>query len=419
MAAITLHPGRLSGVLTVPPSKSVAHRAIICAALAKGESVVSPVDVSDDMRATLQCMTALGAHWQREGDTLRINGQAFPPKPGPDMDCLESGSTLRFVIPLSLVLAGGGTFHTKGRLRDRPLGPYESIFKQQGITLERTADGFFVKGKLTAGQYELPGDVSSQFVTGLLLALPLLEGDSQILLTSHMESEGYVQLTLNAMEVFGVTVQRPDAFTFLIPGSQAYKPCAYQVEGDYSQAAVMLCAGALGSNVRIKGLNQDSHQGDRAVAGILEQMGAAAFMDKDAFSMECRPLHGLVIDGGQIPDTLPMLALTMCLSQGESRIENAGRLRLKECDRLHATVTELTKLGADIHAEGDALVIRGRESLTGGESVISYDDHRMAMMLSIAALHCQAPIVLDNPACVKKSWPSYWEDYLALGGNIT
>ena len=142
-------------------------------------------------------------------------------------------------------------------------------------------------------------------------------------------------------------------------------------------------------------------------------------MDGNAFSMNAGSLHGLVIDGGQIPDTLPMLALTMCLSQGESRIENAGRLRLKECDRLHATVTELTKLGADIHAEGDALVIRGQESLAGGVPVVSYDDHRMAMMLSIAALHCKEPISLDNPACVKKSWPSYWEDYLALGGNIT
>jgi len=419
VAAITLHPGRLSGVLAVPPSKSVAHRAIICSALAKGESVVSPVDVSDDMRATLMCMTALGAHWQREGNSLRINGQAFPPKPCPDMDCLESGSTLRFAIPLSLILAGGGTFHTKGRLKERPLGPYEIIFKQQGIMLEKTEDGFSIKGNLTAGRYELPGDVSSQFVTGLLLALPLLDGDSQIHLTSPMESEGYVQLTLDAMAVFGVTIHRPDAFSFLIPGGQAYSPRAYQVEGDYSQAAVMLCASALGSNVKLQGLNPNSHQGDWAVAGILEQMGASTSMDERTFSMESRPLHGLVIDGGQIPDTLPMLALTMCLSEGESRIENAGRLRLKECDRLHATVTELTKLGADIRAEGDAIIIRGQKSLAGGVSVVSYDDHRMAMMLSIAALHCKEPIILDNPACVKKSWPSYWEDYLALGGNIT
>ncbi len=419
MAAITLHPGRLSGVLAVPPSKSVAHRAIICAALANGESAVAPVDVSDDMRATLMCMTAFGAHWQREGGDLRVRGQAFAPKPHPTMDCLESGSTLRFAIPLSLVLTGGGTFQVKGRLKERPLGPYEAIFAQRGIAFEKALDGFSVRGKLAAGRYELPGDVSSQFVTGLLLALPLLEGDSEISLTTPMESEGYVQLTLDVMAGFGVTVHRPDASTFLIPGGQTYISREYQVEGDYSQAAVLLCAGALGSGVRMQGLNLQSHQGDRAVIGILERMGAFPSSDGNTLSIKHGPLQGLVIDGSQIPDALPMLALTLCLSHGKSRIENAGRLRLKECNRLEATVTELTRLGADIRAEGDAMIIHGRESLAGGVLVSSRDDHRMAMMLSIAALHCKEPIILDNPACVKKSWPGYWEDYLALGGSIT
>ena len=419
MAAITLHPGRLIGELRVPPSKSVAHRAIICAALAKGESMVSPVDVSDDMRATLACMTALGAYWKRENDALRLSGQAFANKPCPDMDCLESGSTLRFVIPLSLALAKGGVFHTKGRLKERPLGPYEAIFQKQGISFEKTADGFCAKGILCAGQFDLPGDVSSQFVTGLLLALPLLQGDSQINITSPMESEGYVQLTLDVMNAYGVTVHKKDACTFVVPGGQSYQPCNYTVEGDDTQAAVLLCAGALGSQVTLKGLSPASHQGDRAVAGILEQMGASVCVSDSAFTVKPGPLQGIVIDGGQIPDTLPMLALTMCLSEGESRIENAGRLRHKECDRLFATVRELTKLGADITSQGDTILIHGQESLTGDVSVSSYDDHRMAMMLSIAALHCKAPITLDNPACVKKSWPSFWEDYLQLGGNIT
>ena len=419
MAAIALHPGRLSGTLTVPPSKSIAHRAIICAALAKGESVLSPVDVSDDMRATLQCMTPLGARWQRDGVSLCVMGQAVPPIQHPTMDCLESGSTLRFVMPLSLVLAEGGTFQVKGRLKERPLGPYEAIFAQCGIAFEKTSEGFAVKGKLTPGQYALPGDVSSQFVTGLLLSLPLLDGDSKIHLTTPMESEGYVQLTLDVMADFGVSVHRLDRSTFLIPGGQEYTSRPYQVEGDYSQAAVMLCAGALGSDVLIQGLNPHSHQGDRAVIGILEQIGASVSSTGNTFSMKPGSLQSLVIDGSQIPDVLPMLALTMCLCKGESRIENAGRLRLKECDRLEATIMELTKLGADICAEGDTLLIRGRESLAGGVLVSSHDDHRMAMMLSIAALHCKESITLDNPACVKKSWPSYWEDYLALGGSIT
>ncbi len=419
MAAIKLHPGRLSGVLSVPPSKSVAHRAIICAALAKEESVVSPVDVSDDMRATLQCMTALGAHWVREGDNLRICGQAFTPAQHPHMDCLESGSTLRFVIPLTLALTGGGTFLTKGRLKERPLGPFEAVFAPLGITLAKTDSGFDAKGQLAPGRYELPGDVSSQFITGLLLALPLLQGDSEIKLTTAMESEGYVQLTLDAMEGFGVTTKRPAPDWFVIPGGQRYKARSCHVEGDYSQAAVMLCAGALGSSVSIKGLNPDSRQGDKAVIDLLQKMGASYSADGGVCSMHADRLRGTIIDGSQIPDVLPMLALVMSLAQGESRIENAGRLRIKECDRLEATVMELSKLGAKIRAEGDTIFISGQEHLSGGTTVHSRDDHRMAMMLSIAALHCIEPVVLENPACVTKSWPSYWDDYLALGGNVS
>ena len=419
MAFVTLHPGQLKGTLSVPPSKSVAHRAIICAALAKGKSEVSPVDDSQDMKAMLQCMAALGTGFAREGRLLRLEGQGRVPDGLPVLDCLESGNTLRFLMPLSLVLAGGGRFLTSGRLAQRPLGPYEALFARQGVALLRTADGFFVQGGLAPGRYELPGDVSSQFITGLLLALPLLDGDSEILLTTPPESDGYLQLTMDTMADFGVTVQRPNPQRFLVPGDQSYRPRDYTVEGDYSQAAVMLCAGAMGSDVALRGLKPESHQGDRAVIGLLQQMGAIYTREGGICSMKAGPLQGICIDGGQFPDILPMMALVCCLSKGESRIENAGRLRLKECDRLTATVTELAKLGADIRAEGDAMVIHGRDTFKGGVLVDSHNDHRMAMMLSIAALHCREPVRLENPSCVKKTWPSYWDDYQALGGIIS
>ncbi len=419
MDSVTLHPGQLTGTLMVPPSKSVAHRAIVCAALAKGKSEITPVDDSKDMQAMLQCMAALGAKIAREGRLLRFEGQSQHPDAMPVMDCLESGNTLRFLMPLSLVLAGGGRFLTSGRLAQRPLGPYEALFARKGVILDRMDNGFLVQGKLSPGCFELPGDVSSQFITGLLLALPLLDGDSEILLTTPPESDGYLQLTMDTLADFGVTVQRPNPQRFLIPGGQSYRSRDYMVEGDYSQAAVMLCAGALNSDVVLQGLKPDSHQGDQAVIGLLSQMGAV-FREKDGVcSMKAESLRGIRIDGGQFPDILPMMALVCCLSKGESRIENAGRLRLKECDRFAATVRELSKLGADIRAERDAMIIHGREALAGGALVDSHNDHRMAMMLSIAALHCKEPVRLTNPSCVNKTWPSYWDDYQALGGIIS
>ena len=419
MAVVMLHPGRLNGILSVPSSKSVAHRAIVCAALSGGVCRISPVDDSLDMRAMLQCMAALGAGYAREGKLLRIKGLSRKPEEIPVLDCLESGNTLRFLMPLSLVHQGGGRFLTSGRLAQRPLGPYEALFARQGIAFERTSDGFLVKGRLVPGCFEMPGNVSSQFITGLLLALPLLDGDSQILLTTPAESDAYLQLTMDTMADFGVKIQRPDPQRFLVKGNQSYRFRDYTVEGDYSQAAVMLCAGALGSNVAIRGLNFDTHQGDKAVIGLLSQMGAEYFLEDGACAMKADSLRGIRMDGGQYPDILPMMALTCCLADGESRIENAGRLRLKECDRFAATVQELSMLGADIRADGDVMIIHGRKALAGGVLADSHNDHRMAMMLSIAALHCTEPLSLNNPSCVNKTWPGYWDDYKALGGIVS
>jgi 3-phosphoshikimate 1-carboxyvinyltransferase len=363
-------------------------------------------------------MAALGADYTREGRLLKIRGQSRKPEGMPVLDCLESGNTLRFLMPLALVLSGGGRFLTSGRLAERPLGPYEALFAKQGIAFDRMADGFLVRGRLVPGRFELPGDVSSQFITGLLLALPLLDGGSEIILTTPPESDAYLKLTMDTMADFGVTVQRPNPQRFLVQGKQSYRSRDYTVEGDYSQAAVMLCAGALGSGVSVRGLNPASHQGDKAVIELLSQMGACFILEDGACSMKASSLHGIRMDGGQFPDILPMMALVCCLSKGESRIENAGRLRLKECDRLAATVQELSKLGANIRAEGDNMIIYGREALAGGVLTDSHNDHRMAMMLSVAALHCREPLSLTNPSCVKKTWPSYWDDYKALGGII-
>lgn len=422
MACVTLSPCRLSGSIQVPPSKSIAHRAILCAALAKGESRLSPVDVSEDMKATLEGAQALGASYLWDGDELFLWGKTHVPPEMPVIDCRESGSTLRFLIPLTLAIAEKGAFLCHGKLGSRPLTPYEAVFSKRNIAFSQRPRGgdvleLTVQGRLTPGNYALPGDVSSQFITGLLMALPLLPGDSEILLTTSPSSAGYIQLTLDAMEAFGVQASWPEPRRFFIPGGQNYQPRSQPVEGDYSQAAVFLCAAALGHKVFLKGLNPASHQGDRAVMDILGKMGADLSHSPEGISYAGGTLHGIEIDGDPFPDVLPMLALVCCLSKGESRIVNAGRLRLKECDRLSATVQELSALGADIRAEGDALLIQGKPCFPGGVTVDSHNDHRMAMMLSIAALHCESPIQLTGADSVKKSWPGYWRDYQSLGGK--
>lgn len=421
MAGLTVYPGRLSGALCPPPSKSLAHRAVICAALAQGESVLEDVEPSQDILATVQGMRALGAelHWVEGG--LRVRGRSVGGRSGlSEIDCNESGSTLRFLMPLVLALNGGGRFIGRGQLGKRPLTPYQTLCRRQGIAYQDLSEGGRLEvelaGWLRPERMELPGNVSSQFITGLLLALPLLPGDSEIALTTPLESEGYVALTLAVQEQFGVQVERPEPGLFRIPGGQRYRPACYRVEGDYSQAAFFLCADALGAQVRLMGMNPDSRQGDRQVLDILEEMGCRVHREQGMVWVSASRLTGTVIDAAQCPDIIPELALVAALSQGESRIKNAGRLRLKECDRLAAIARALNALGGRVRELEDGLVIEGVCQLEGGVAVSSCADHRMAMMLAVAAQSCRLKLTIDDATCVNKSYPGFWDDFRALGG---
>ncbi len=374
MAALTLGSALLKGTVAAPPSKSMAHRGLILSMLSGGSA--EPMEESKDIAATRQCMEVL------------LTGQK-------DFYCNESGSTLRFMVPLAMALNGGGVFHRKGRLAARPIETYETLFPQASFSKD---EPLVVSGKLEAGSYTLSGNISSQFITGLLLALPLVKGNSEIHVLPPFESMAYVDLTLDAMAAFGIIVSRPTPEDFYIRGEQSYQPCHYLVEGDYSQAAVFLCAKALGHPIEVTGLNPLSRQGDRAILDIIQN----------------KPN---VIDASQCPDIIPMAALYLCLQDGAFSIENGARLRLKECDRLAATVTLLSALGASIQLEGDTMKIQGVPSLKGGITVDCCNDHRMAMMLSIAGLHCDKPITLNGVDCVSKSWPTYFDTYFRLGGK--
>ena len=403
---MTITPAVLKGTVTPPPSKSQAHRLIIAAALSDGFCKLSNVDLSEDIQATLRCMRTLDADASADGTIIRgadlVDGHE---EPAPEvMDCGESGSTLRFLIPVALALKGGGKFTGHGRLMERPQEPYFALFREKGIFYEQKDGVLTVEGKLTAGVYTLPGNVSSQFITGLLYALPMLEGDSRIELTTDLESRGYVDMTLDALKRFGVKAEYDGKRTFHVPGNQYYQHQDLAIEADWSNAAFWYGAKFLGCPVEIGGLDQASVQGDRAIAGFYEQMGGAGRLE---------------LDVSQCPDLVPPLAAMAALRAGETTaIVNAGRLRIKESDRL-ATVTEvLNALGAQVDEYEDHLVIHGKEKLAGGVTVSGHNDHRIAMMAAIAAIRCEAPVTITGAECVKKSYPRFWEDYRRLGGEL-
>ena len=409
---LTITPAKLKGPVTPPPSKSQAHRLLIAAALAGGESVIHNVAYSADIEATISCLEELGAAFHREGEALYVTGLgAGPMSPMgrmalPRLDCGESGSTLRFLIPVALAVRGGGVFTGHGRLMERPQGPYFDIFREKGIFFTQKEGALTVQGRLTPGEYRLPGNVSSQFFTGLLLALPLLEGPSALISTTHLESEGYVQLTLQAMARFGVegamTMSLPPQYH--LPGGQSYTPAEVSVEADWSQAAFWYATKGMGNQVDIIGMDPDSSQGDREIEKYYVKLKREGEVD---------------LDVSGCPDLVPPLAVMAAFRPGQvTHLTNAARLRMKESDRLAAVREELCKLGARVEEGPDFLTVTGVEHLPGGVRVDAHNDHRIAMMLAIAATRCEKPITLTGAESVKKSYPNFWEDYVNLSGII-
>ena len=383
---IRITPQKLSGTVTPPASKSMAHRAVLAMALADGQGSLSNLSDSQDIQATKRCVAALKA--------ARSEGEL------PFLDCGESGSTLRFLIPIALAAAGGGVFTGHGRLMERPQQPYFDIFKEKGIFYEQKDGVLTVRGTLTPGVYRLPGNVSSQFVTGLLYALPLLTGDSSIEITTPLESSGYVDMTLDMLKKFGISVENRSYAVFFIPGNQTYQARDIAVEADWSQAGFWYAANFLDNRVDIQGLNTDSTQGDRVVASLYWKLAKPGDVD---------------IDVSGCPDLLPPLAVMAAIRQGTTRFVNAARLRIKESDRLATTAALLNHLGGSAEDGPDSLTVRGVPSFSGG-TVDGANDHRIVMAAAIAATHSAAPVTILGAEAVNKSYPFFWEDYKQLGG---
>lgn len=416
---ITVYPSKLNGSFTAPPSKSAAHRAVIAAALACGSSVIDNVDLSNDITATAKACETLGCSVRIEPrgkyNTLyieggmRLAGEAA-------IDCGESGSTLRFMIPVACALEGRKTFAGSGRLPYRPIDEYINIFNTQGINYEKPADmnlPLTVEGKLSGEEYSIDGGVSSQYITGLLFALPLLDRDSKITVTGNLESKGYVDMTLDTLQRFGIKIEQRDN-SYIIEGNQKYKPQQAAVEGDYSQAAFFIAGAAINGDITIHGLDPKSLQPDKAIVDIMRRMGADIEWQENGLHVKASVLHGIDVDVSQCPDLVPPIAAAAAFAQGSTRILGASRLRIKESDRLSSIAANLKNIGIETEEYADSLVIHGGKP--NGGVVDSFGDHRIPMAFSVVALGSEA-VHIKGADCVSKSWPSFFEDLTVLGGK--
>lgn len=432
-----IKPSNLAGTVRVPSSKSIGHRLLICAGLAAGESQIYGLHMSKDIAATMAALKQLGvemawvpssdseeeAYWrivgigtQNTGNWRVVGLDEAPIR----IHCGESGSTLRFMIPVAMGLRSHVQFDGDGRLAERPIDAYFPIINKNGMHMEYTGKlPLTLTGQLDGGRYELSGKVSSQYTTGLLLAAPILPSATTLVIVDDMESQGYIDLTIDCMRQFGVVVNREGYQRFMVAADQSYHGKSVHVEGDYSQAAFWIVAGLIGKEpIGLQGLRSESLQGDLAVLEITARMGGQLEWRSETLWVTPSQTRGTVIDASQCPDLIPVLCVLAALSRGETRVINGQRLRVKESDRILATVTELKKMGADIEETHDGMVIQGKDMLIGGCFVDSWNDHRIVMAAAVASTRCTSSITIDGAEAVAKSYPHFFDDFRLLGGEL-
>ncbi len=395
---VKITPSRLTGTVTAPPSKSFAHRLLIGAAAADGYSVIENVALSEDMLATADCLNALGAEIKLENGKAFVKGFNGKPKAKSELNARESGSTLRFLIPVSL-LGGGGKFCGAERLMARGVSLYEEAFKDKGINFCGEKTSLTVTGKLYGGKFLIPGNVSSQYITGLLLALPLTERGGEICVLPPVESRDYINVTLAALKTLGINAIKKDENVFTVSGGQTYRAGNYAVEGDWSNAAFLYALKVMGHDVNVTGLTENSAQGDKVCKKLLAEI----------------PAGNINFDLADCPDLAPVLFVTAAAKRG-GKFTGTARLKIKESDRATAMKEELEKFGAAVTVRENEVIIEPKDFHPPKETLSSHNDHRIAMALAVIASVTGGEI--DGAEAVKKSYPNFWVEMKSLGMNI-
>ena len=412
---VTIHSSRpIGGSITAPPSKSMAHRAVLCAALATGSSHITNLEFSKDISATLAAAGQLCARVTTGPADAVVEGLGrFAPLTAP-VDCCESGSTLRFLIPIASLTGQEVTFTGRGRLMERPQSVYETLYREQDLRFEQNSAGLTVEGALTPGEYRLAGNVSSQFISGLLFALPLLDGDSTLHLIPPVESRSYIDMTRAVQAAFGVTSRWLDGNTLALPGRQHYRPCDYAEEGDYSQAAFPAVLGAVCGGVTVTGLSPDTLQGDAVILDILHRCGAQFTRDGDAVIFAKAPLHGVDIDLADCPDLGPVLMVLGLLCEGTTVTQQAQHHEHR------AMEAELRACGGVLESEGGTITVHGcAEHLHAPEGILhGHNDHRVVMSLAVLSAAAGLPLTVDDAEAIQKSWPNFFAAIRPLGVEV-
>ena len=426
---IKINPGPLNGTIEAISSKSELHRMLICAALAEkpteiqvsGSAYDGQHELPKDITATIACLKGLGADITVLPGMIRVQPMDMNKDwdETPVLDCLESGSTFRFLLPITAAICGKASFRGSGRLPERPIAELSRALKAHGVSFSAEMLPFTISGRPSGGIYEIPGNISSQYLTGLLLMLPLLKEKAQIHLTTALASSGYIDITTRVMESFGVRVLQQDG-AWQLPEPESYRsPVRIPAGGDWSNTAAFLTASMLreGNMIRCKALQPDTCQGDRNLLRFLEDFGAAISAGQDGLRTAAGILHGTSIDIDDTPDLLPYLAIAACAALGKTVFYNAARLRLKESDRIDSTAAMIRALGGNVETEADKVIVYGQGFLRGG-TVEAMNDHRIVMSAAIAASICEEPVIIHGAEAVSKSYPTFLQDFASVQGDV-
>ena len=410
-----IYPSKSTGVVTVPTSKSVAHRLLICAALSNGESIISNVSMNSDISATISCLKELGADILVDGSTVTVKG-IKETKKEVELNAIESGSTLRFLIPISSYLSKKVIFKGTEKLISRPLDIYQKLYNDNFV---KKNNCIIINNLLDQNYYEIDGSISSQFISGLLFYLPLLKNDSEIKIINEYESKSYVDLTIDALNKFGIQIEEKDnGRRLIIKGGQTYLSNNLSVEGDYSQAAFFLTLGAINNEITVKGLNKSSKQGDKAIVDVLKNANVRMEINNEGITVKKSEIKAIDVDLKDIPDLGPILSVLFSRAKGKSKLYNAKRLRYKESDRILAIETELKKMGVEISSDENNIYINGVNKLISNDIINSHNDHRIFMAVSILATISNTPVTISNYECINKSYPRFLDDLQGLGIKV-